>query len=363
MATDTNKKEETKGSEFYTSMTFDEILQNWDDFSQYQLTVSPAGSESYDLLKSNDFEPYYAPTKDELLRLRNLLEKETIAYDILEYKEGFYEIVVFHANDDGWNHPTGKGIEYSQGVTHPPVEDDAVWDTEEENGEDDDDSKTTKKDDSYTSRSSAWDTGYEALEDEECPDMDVDRTLILYNSVYFKIRSMMDEMNRKEWMGYLKGFEDDGDIYIEDIYIPEQTVTSANVNNEEEQPEDSIGMVHSHHSMGAFWSGTDRSSIIHQNKANMVVDSDMEMEATTLVDLPCGRTAVVDADVLVMNEGDDFEDWAEEQEDKIQTKTYSSSYSYKKRKTKKKGTKKGKEGSNNNLRRYRNRQYHYPYNQ
>lgn len=72
--------------------------------------------------------------------------------------------------------------------------------------------------------------------------------------------------------GYLTGETRNGELFLTDILIPSQVVSSAHV---EIRPQDQIdllkrykdkckkiiGHFHSHHSMGAFWSGQDESNM------------------------------------------------------------------------------------------------------
>lgn len=75
-----------------------------------------------------------------------------------------------------------------------------------------------------------------------------------------KIELLMNKYTNKEWLGYLVGHLSELENYfVEDLVIPPHT-ESFYASAEVEPfhiPDKCIGVIHSHHSMGAFHSGTD----------------------------------------------------------------------------------------------------------
>jgi proteasome lid subunit RPN8/RPN11 len=111
-----------------------------------------------------------------------------------------------------------------------------------------------------------------------------------------KIDALMDEFQRMEWLGYLVGTIKGTKHFVEDMIIPEQEVTTASVTVLGSPPEMCIGTVHSHHTMGAFTSGTDKEHLVGNHPVCMVV-SDSKTIATVRLETPCGRLVAVDATV------------------------------------------------------------------
>lgn len=100
-----------------------------------------------------------------------------------------------------------------------------------------------------------------------------------------------------EWAIVLKGRRLEGGrlVVIDDYTIPEQERSGGYVNiGEVEMTEDIVGVIHSHHSMGAFFSGTDTRqlnprfpiSIVVAQKANQYLG--FSYKATGKFTLPCG---------------------------------------------------------------------------
>ena len=79
-----------------------------------------------------------------------------------------------------------------------------------------------------------------------------------------KIQVLMEEYKSQEWLAYLVGKETEmGDYMVMDISVPPHA-SAYGASAEAEpfyQPKDCIGVIHSHHSMGAFHSGTDQSYV------------------------------------------------------------------------------------------------------
>ena len=99
--------------------------------------------------------------------------------------------------------------------------------------------------------------------DSKIEDDEVECSLVSEPTVYIKpkviskISFLMREYKSDEWAVDLIGKIKDGDFYIKDIYIFKQEVDALRVERKEEQHRKTIGVLHSHHTMGAFHSGTD----------------------------------------------------------------------------------------------------------
>jgi len=94
-----------------------------------------------------------------------------------------------------------------------------------------------------------------------------------------KIKRLQGYYPSLEWLMYLEGSVDheSQSIVVEDLVIPDkQYVTGVNVNSVEytwAEGRDIIGVIHSHHSMGAFFSGTDDAYINQNHDVSIVVST------------------------------------------------------------------------------------------
>lgn len=115
-----------------------------------------------------------------------------------------------------------------------------------------------------------------------------------------KIDLLMKRYPSTEWLAYLIGNSNTN--YVTDIEIPVQTVTSASV--QVEGPTISpfvIGVIHSHHSMGAFFSGTDE-NYINGNHSISIVVAHNGIKAQARWNTPCGSKLIVDGNVVIERE-------------------------------------------------------------
>ena len=134
-----------------------------------------------------------------------------------------------------------------------------------------------------------------------------------------KIDALMDEFKHMEWLGYLVGKINGTKHFVEDMIIPEQEVSAASVKVLGDPPPNCIGTAHSHHSMGAFTSGTDEEHLVGNHPVCMVV-SDTKTIAKVRLDTPCGRLVAVDA--TIYTEKIDNKAFVEESKAKIREKTF-----------------------------------------
>jgi hypothetical protein len=114
------------------------------------------------------------------------------------------------------------------------------------------------------------------------------------------------ERTSTEWLAYLIGEKDaEGNYEIKKLTFPEQTAGGAHVHhptNPEFRPEKgTIGAIHSHVRMQAFFSTTD---VAHANwPVEMVVNARGEYEVSVRVTLPCGESMRRKATVMLLTGG------------------------------------------------------------
>lgn len=111
-----------------------------------------------------------------------------------------------------------------------------------------------------------------------------------------KIDALMAEFKHMEWLGYLVGKINGTKHFVEDMIVPEQEVSTASVTVLGNPPDRCIGTAHSHHSMGAFTSGTDEEHLVGNHPVCMVI-SDSKTIAKVRLETPCGRLVAVEATI------------------------------------------------------------------
>ena len=140
-----------------------------------------------------------------------------------------------------------------------------------------------------------------------------------------KIDILMEEYSHQEWLGYLVGrIAETGNFFVEDIVIPPHAEASG-ASAEAEPfniPENCIGIIHSHHGMGAFHSGTDRSYVDKNFPTSITValkSGDLEFDAVSYQVTPCDRRTTNDCDVRFVSPPPlfDEEKWLGEAKDNI----------------------------------------------
>ncbi|MEM4297771.1 MAG: Mov34/MPN/PAD-1 family protein [Nitrososphaerota archaeon] len=121
--------------------------------------------------------------------------------------------------------------------------------------------------------------------------------------VFIKIRAMMNSFPDREWLGYII---QDGDSL--DLFIPEQVAHTTTVTNVKTPPDlDIVAVIHSHHSMGAFFSSMDRETVNMNHPVSIVVSStskgnSLEFKAVRKLQLPCGMILQQEIDVDIEDE-------------------------------------------------------------
>lgn len=121
--------------------------------------------------------------------------------------------------------------------------------------------------------------------------------------VFIKIQAMMRSFPDREWLGYI--VQDDlGDSL--DLFIPEQVAHTTTVTNVKTPPDlDIVAVIHSHHSMGAFFSSMDRETVNMNHPVSIVVSSkgnSLEFKAVRKLQLPCGMILQQEIDVDIEDE-------------------------------------------------------------
>lgn len=150
-----------------------------------------------------------------------------------------------------------------------------------------------------TARQNCWDAGIEIL-NHSCSKVNVPQYHIEFALLaHQKINKLKSYFPHLEWLAYLVGVVNHTEhrVTVEDLVIPDsQQVTGASVYNVEYSwavlPEGKaiIGVIHSHHTMGAFFSGTDDAYINQNHDVSIVVATakGREIKSQIRVKVPCG---------------------------------------------------------------------------
>lgn len=124
--------------------------------------------------------------------------------------------------------------------------------------------------------------------------------IVISRVVKNKIDILMKQYRSTEWLGYLIG--DRETLRIHDMIIPKQEVSSARVDVLGPiERQDIIGVIHSHHSMGAFFSSVDDTYINGNHNLSIVVAHN-GVKAVVRWTTPCGSKMLVDGKVVVERE-------------------------------------------------------------
>ena len=179
-------------------------------------------------------------------------------------------------------------------------------------------SKTTTVNDS-------WEVEIECV--EECSKVPDKVVIWVHPLAKRKIDALMKEYKSIEWLAYLIGKKEEKEVF--DIFIPEQDISAASVDNiqcEEWNDILPIGVIHSHHTMGHNFSHTDH-TWINQNHDISLVISDSGMDGQCRIKTACGAYKVVKVDVkLKVNIDFNDKEFIESVKDKINKKTYTTTY-------------------------------------
>jgi proteasome lid subunit RPN8/RPN11 len=124
-------------------------------------------------------------------------------------------------------------------------------------------------------------------------------SIIISRVANAKINVLMKKYPSCEWLAYLMG--DESARYVSDLFIPTQTASSAAVTAVGAKPAGVIGVIHSHHGMGAFFSGTD-DAYINQNNDISIVVTHNGIKSQVRWTTPCGYKVVSEGKVIIESE-------------------------------------------------------------
>lgn len=144
-----------------------------------------------------------------------------------------------------------------------------------------------------------WDSGTIIVKPCEFVDKREKPLVEIAAQVQAQIVAMNRAMGNVEWLGYLLGEHhvQEDSYEISGMLIPEQEVTAASVDVIGDYwRKDIVGTVHSHHRMGAFFSGTD-DTYVAANHAITIVVADSGWKVKARKHLPCGAYTHVDAEL------------------------------------------------------------------
>lgn len=105
-----------------------------------------------------------------------------------------------------------------------------------------------------------------------------------------------------EWIAYLKGRQQEDGIYlIESMYFPKQKANGAHVDAEDGQvQEGTIGAIHSHVAMSAFFSEEDKKHANHE--IELVINRKGEWDASVRTKLECSRYTRIGAAITLIGD-------------------------------------------------------------
>lgn len=104
-----------------------------------------------------------------------------------------------------------------------------------------------------------------------------------------------------EWGVYLRFEEDEKEIKVVEIIVPEQKTSTATF--EVKNPENGeFGILHSHHNMGAGFSSVDNEGINLNNRFSVVINSKGEYSAIVKEKTPCGKYTTLEAKVFTISD-------------------------------------------------------------
>lgn len=146
-------------------------------------------------------------------------------------------------------------------------------------------------------------------------------------AVYIKISKLMAKYPNHEWLAYLVGKKhSDNNFLVTDLLIPKQEQSTATVDLDPAEQIDLsqvIGTIHSHHSMGAFFSGTDEKFIV-PNHPVAIITSNHGWTCKVRTPLPCGHftAGFATLDIKESITINDLNGFLKTADEKITVKTY-----------------------------------------
>lgn len=130
-----------------------------------------------------------------------------------------------------------------------------------------------------------------------------------------KIGLLMEAYPHQEWLAYLvgrRGKADGVNIFVEDISVPPHA-NAGGASAEAEPfhiPEACVGMIHSHHHMGAFHSGTDQAYVDRNFPVSITVafngGGELVYDAVSYQETPCHKALMLKCTVKYVQPQPDF---------------------------------------------------------
>ncbi len=156
---------------------------------------------------------------------------------------------------------------------------------------------------------------------DSCGMIKGEPVVLIDPEMWAKARDLMEAVST-EWLGYLFGEKTDENKYkVDSIMIPKQEVSSGSCRNLETPPANSIGIIHSHHTMFAEHSSIDDDGIDQQNGVSIVI-STKGSTCTVKTPTACGGFVVRNAKMQFMMPKYDTKSFVEEAKPKLQSYTY-----------------------------------------
>ena len=148
-----------------------------------------------------------------------------------------------------------------------------------------------------------WEVPVEAREVDHTTCPYIGGEIRLSQRAFSKISALMDHFN-VEWLGYLMGDWKGEVLTIKDLNVPNQKTTAASVSDvEDAPPRGSIGVIHSHVAMGAFFSGTDDTWINSNHNVSIVVSKKagaLEFKSQVRKRVSCGALMLMNLPVKLV---------------------------------------------------------------
>ena len=124
------------------------------------------------------------------------------------------------------------------------------------------------------------------------------RQVLIYPMARRKIELLLKANPKCEWMSFMVGYQDKvQNFYITDLIIPRHKVVGGGMAEvfDNQQPPMCLGVLHSHHDMGAFHSGTDFDYVDKNYPLSVTVSTmsalpeGMSFDAVSYTITECGR--------------------------------------------------------------------------
>jgi proteasome lid subunit RPN8/RPN11 len=137
---------------------------------------------------------------------------------------------------------------------------------------------------------------------DDCPELKTECIILLSDKVRHQIKTLLKAYPEVEWIAALEGKQLNGNYLITELKLIDQKVTGTSTlctkegNKKLAKMQSIIGWIHSHNTMTAQMSTFDWDTS-EMYPIGMVVNNDFEFDALIKKKLPCGREAIVQAEV------------------------------------------------------------------